>query len=377
MNITVKKVIIIICLNLGLVGPGNDVFAETASDRFVEFDLPANIILTSEEQAILKKHKKKSDVAYAIRQLQKLAEEALFRVPNPVETITYEGYVSNHPKRIRSVAHLQDMLSLRALTWAYKITGDRKYAVKGRAFLRAWSRTYIPTGNDVNENKLNICFYAFSVFENSFTTSERTEIAKWLETIGSLHIKLWHDKAYGNRAAKRVKLVLLASSVLRRTDWQQWAKEKMLFLIKESLNPDGTSKDLHARDAMHYHMSCVKAMLEISLIGRVLGMDFYSLETIRGASIRRSVNYMRPYIQGEKIHKEWINTRAALDRKRWEAGDPYYRPGKPWNPTEAYEMLLMASVFDSSLIPMIESMRSKVKQKDLLLEVIVKVVRDH
>ena len=182
------------------------------------------------------------------------------------------------------------MLALRTLTWAYIITGGQQYATKGRTFLRAWARTYIPTGNDVNENKLNICFYAFHVFGYSFTTSERVEIARWLEPIGSLHIKLWHDKAHGNRAAKRVKLVLLTSYVLHRTDWQQWAKDKMLLLIKGSLNPDGTSKDLHARDAMHYHLSCIKAMLETSLIGQVLGMDFYSLETINSASIRKSVS---------------------------------------------------------------------------------------
>lgn len=110
--------------------------------------------------------------------MQRLANKAISRVPNPVETIAFEGYVSNHPQRIRSVDHLQDMLALRTLTWAYIITGGQQYATKGRTFLRAWARTYIPTGNDVNENKLNICFYTFHVFGYSFTTSERVEIAR-------------------------------------------------------------------------------------------------------------------------------------------------------------------------------------------------------
>lgn len=370
-----SKVTFVFWLVTGMFYSGCGELRGVHTKEFVEFDPPLLVMPTSREQAILAKLKDRPDVAKAFESLQEQADNALSRNPSQITTISYEGYLSNHPLRIRTVQHLQDMIALRALIWATIVTGDETYRSQAKAFLLAWARSYRPTGNEVNENKLDSCFFAYYVLKDFLREAERKEVAEWFETIGTLHQKLWPIKASGNRAAKRIKLVLLASVVLDRPQWQQWAKEKMSLLIESPLNTDGTSDDLKNRDAMHYHNSCLEAMLEVALIGRLVGIDFYSLKTRNGASTKRSIHYMLPYIRGKKIHKEWIHTKAALDRQRWKAGDPYYRPGKSWDPAEAYGTLLLAFVFDPSIAQITESLSDKAKEANAWLEVLTRVTR--
>ena len=70
-----------------------------------------------------------------------------------------------------------------------------------------------------------------------------------------------------------------------------------------------------------------------------------------------------PFIKGEKNHPEWVNSKTKLDHERWEAGDPYYKPGKPWDPWEGYKSLMLASPFDKSLHP--TGRKAQAKQKSM------------
>ncbi|MEQ9296947.1 MAG: hypothetical protein RIF33_00215 [Cyclobacteriaceae bacterium] len=66
---------------------------------------------------------------------------------------------------------------------------------------------------------------------------------------------------------------------------------------------------------------------------------------------------MFPYIRQEKIHPEWVNSKIDLDRRRYEAGDDYYKPGNPWDIRQGYSTLILASPFDSAcrqLSPLLE-----------------------
>lgn len=49
-------------------------------------------------------------------------------------------------------------------------------------------------------------------------------------------------------------------------------------------------------------------------------------------------------------------------KERWDAGDPYYEPGKPWDPYEAYEALLSGTTFDDTLFTLAEDLRELEKE---------------
>ena len=323
---------------------------------FVEFDPPPMVFLNAEERAKLVAKAKDPIVAAAFDEIRQQADKALAREPAPLEKIHYEGRVSSDRRRVETVKHLKDMLVLRALLWAHVMTKDKRYGDKAKSLLMAWATTYKPTGNDVNENKLDSCFLAYYLLKDSVLSDEEREtVAKWLESISSRH----GGSGGGNRAAKGIKISMLGALVLDKQDKLKSGGGKLKRLIRKSLCADGTSHDLHARDSMHYHTSCLKNILEVLHVVRGGGVKAYDVESKEGGSLKKSVDYVLPYVRGEKIHKEWVNTKVGLDKSRWRAGDPYYRPGKPWDPTEAYEMLVLASTFDPSLAKVAQSIKPK------------------
>lgn len=316
---------------------------------YLEFDLPPAIWLTPAEQQQLKTdHSPEKEVVLA--DFRELADAALTRRPNPSDSIFYEGLVSNHPRRLQAAEYLEDMRLLHALIWTYLLTGEQPYARKARSYLLAWASTYRPTGNDVNENKLNPCFLTYAVLKDELPRKKQKEVESWLMNIAAKQQQGWRlGEVAGNRHAKRLKLIWILGLALEDRELQEFAFSRSREVLQKALFPDGRSHDLERRDAMHYHVSCINGLLELSLIARISGIKLYSETTPEGASIQKSVEYTLPYVRGEKIHPEWVNSQVALDHRRGASGDPYYRPGKPWDPVEAIDMLLMASVYEPEL----------------------------
>ncbi|HMO26547.1 MAG TPA: hypothetical protein PKB10_09770, partial [Tepidisphaeraceae bacterium] len=85
----------------------------------------------------------------------------------------------------------------------------------------------------------------------------------------------------------------------------------------------------HHRDALHYHLGSVEPGVLMLLTMRDPAR---TLDTTVGksGSVRNGLDFVVPYVRGEKVHREWVNSQVDLDRRRFEQGDEYYRPGKPW-----------------------------------------------
>lgn len=322
--------------------------AGQAGTQYVEFSPPFTVWLTASEREKLSGTPGIQDT-YAYQAMKDIADEAMIIAPAPLDTIFYEGLVSNHPRRIETVRHLQDIIRLRALTWCYIIGREESYGRRAAEYLAAWSEVYIPSGNDVNDNKLEFCFYAAEVLQPLLNDREKDKIFSWLAAIADGQKNRWRDGGAGNRLANRVKMVLMYALLSDEVVYKSWADEKLAFLLDEAFFADGTTRDFHQRDAMHYHVSCVNNFLKISLLYRIYGENIYSRENIHGGSVKKSAGFVIPYAMGEKVHAEWVNTRVELDRRRWQSGDPYYKPGKPWDPSGAGSMFRIGAVFDPAL----------------------------
>ena len=344
---------------LNSVGTPSENGKTTKTEDFVEFDSPPVLLLSREQVATLRED---PDLERAAAPIILLAEEALARAPTPLKRIIYGGRVSSDPERIQSTRQLRDMTLLDALAWAHAVTGSSKYAEGARRYLMAWIRACRPTGHMVNDHKLAPCFLAFHLVGEGLSRKERQEIIDWAVEMGKHHIPRWKDqRAGGNKPIKRIKMVLLSAIAADRKDWLEWADEKISLHLQASLRPNGRSLDLERRDALHYHANCMEVMVQVAHAGRLSGIDTFGRTTPDGASIRKSIDFMLPYVRGEKVHGEWVNSISSIDQRRWEAGDPYYRPGKPWDTSEAYKTLVLASSFVPSYKKFFASVRPKGK----------------
>ena len=331
--------------------------SQPKGEVYVEFDLPTPLMLGDDAvRRLAERIEADTEAAAVFAPLRAEADAAVDDEPDPVAEIVYEGRVSNDPDRVRTAGHLQDMRKLRALTWAHAVTGEARYLDAARRFLSAWTATTRPSGNDVNDNKLTPIVLAFHLLGDDLPEGEREATRAWVRELADVHLKrLDAGPGQGNRRAKRVKIVALAGVALGDESVQTRVADEVRAYVAASLRPDGASYDLEERDAMHYHVGGLSIPTEIAANLGDASLYHYEVpagEPNAGASLARSVAFTLPYARGEAVHAEWVNSRVPLDKKRWEAGDPYYRPGKPWEPAGAAKLLTWASMFDPSLAPL-------------------------
>ena len=332
-----------------------------SQEVYVEFGTPLLILLKPEEADKIRALVASAPFDQPYKSMIATADSALTQNPDPISRIRYEGLVSNHPDRIESVKHLFDMVKIYNLTWAYFVTKDEKYSNKAIEFIEAWADTYVPSGNDVNDNKMEQAMVGFHMLREVMKSAQKEKISAWVKSIGVIQKNKWKDKP-GNRALKRLKLIYFAAYLAEDQTIIDWVQQKIEYMWKVSVYEDGKSADLIKRDATHYHYSTVKNMLSIAQIGRMLDKDHYSFVASNGGSIANSIDYTMPYVTREEVHPEWTNSTVKLDKERWDAGDTYYEPGKPWDPYEAYDALLSGATFDDTLFTLAENLRELEKE---------------
>ncbi|MDX6767611.1 MAG: alginate lyase family protein [Candidatus Methylacidiphilales bacterium] len=289
----------------------------------------------------------------AARQLQALRFETapwIASKPNPLRVIRYEGLVDTDPGRRADVENLRTLDHVAALLLLWQATGDEAAARTVMDHVRAWSATYVPTGNDVNENKLAPLLVAALTFRSSFSRDDLARIDTWIHDIGRLHAEgLGGAPDRGNRFAKRLRLLALCAAWSGNDVWWQDCRRGFTAFVDKSLFEDGGSYDLQMRDSLTYHLSGLLSVIELlHSLGPDAGRLYHSVSA-RGSSVRKSVHYLIPYVLGEKQRQEWVHSKVGLDHARAAAGLEAYRPGRYYNGRDALPLLEMAARFDEEL----------------------------
>lgn len=278
--------------------------------------------------------------------------------PSPIPVIHYEGLLNTDPLRIETVKHLRDLDQCAAWFEIWQANGDALASERCRKFILSWSRTYVPGGNDVNEYKLLALLVAYESLRPAFGHTEQIQVDAWVRKMAELHRNAIKDsnKATGNRYAKRLRLLATAGLILNEPAWIQEATSACRTLITHALYPDGRSHDFVQRDTLTYHTTTLRPLLDLAFLAKRQNIDLYTWESPTGGSLKKSTNFIRPYVNGENEHKEWVNSKADIDKKRAQAGIRHYQPGEPYDPRHALPLLSEAELFDSSLNPLVRQL---------------------
>jgi len=293
--------------------------------------------------------------------ISKMATESLKRTPQPVTEIYYEGLLENNPKRIKTIQSLEDIDAVVSLIYASYGTEDEIFGRKVKDFVLAWTTTFQPDGNPINENKLNALFWGFYMFQNHFNSKEQETVEKWLLEIAEREMN--RDQTPNNNwEAKRLKIIGTIGCILQSEELKSYSVEGFRKYITTAYYADGTSNDLKSRDALHYHISgltpCISSFINLSKFDQ--RFELFEFVSESGSSIKKSVEFVLPFATGEKQREEWTNSKVKLDKERASAGFEEYRPGKLFEPQKAFPMFEWAcfynpdwySVFEKSISEM-------------------------
>ncbi|MFC3561602.1 alginate lyase family protein [Pedobacter jamesrossensis] len=304
---------------------------------------------------------------------KKNASNFLKEQPNPVDTIRTEGLLKGNPKKEKTSIALRDMYKIFALALEYKINGDKNYLNKSVEFLKAWAKTNQPNGDPIDDTNLDKAIEGFDLIKSDLMDNDRLLISDWLNRtalaeINSKRMNRNVGTGINNWNAHRLKIVGEIGYALNNQEFKNWTTDRFKKHIEVNLNADGTSLDFKERDAMHYHIYDLEPMLKLALlIKRARGENFYTYESPKGASIKKSVDWLIPYIEGEKQHEEYVNTTVKFDRDRAKNNEPGFAAGTMFEPLLALPVLKLSVYFDKKQSELLSKINVKGKDWEKIL----------
>lgn len=336
-------------------------------------DLKPAFYLNKDQAKVFKKrmhHRTNSRLLIALNDDFALIKTAS---PHPIIKINYEGLLDTDPQRQNTEKSLEDMNNL--VTWLnhYYAYQDKFSLEKMKAFILAWTKTYEPTGNPINENKFEPVWISYAVIAEHFDDAEKNQIEDWLLNI----VQKLQSKTkipMNNWQSKKIKMLGTIGLILKNTKLVEEAVIKSREYINISLYPDGTSRDLKERDALSYHVAGIDPLLAFAInlhqfqyTGK---KDLYNYQSDNGSSIKNSVDYVRPFATGEQKRQEWINSTVTIDKRRAKAGIEEYQPGRYFKPIQSLTMFEMASYFDKTHDQLISKLAPQQSLTGLIFHII-------
>ncbi len=288
--------------------------------------------------------------------LQQIADEALQEDPNPIDTIRTEGLLQGDPRKTATWAAFGDFRKMYALALAYRVTGRRMYLDKTAVYLFDWASTNIPRGDPIDDTNLDPAIEAYDMIKQKLVWGENKRIRNWLKRTAQAELDAPYNQpgrasATNNWHSHRLKIVGEIAYAIGDVALEKYCVDELKAQIGRNLHADGSSDDFQTRDALHYHVYDLEPLLKLSIVlKRATGVDYYTYQSPTGSSIKKSVDWLLPYLDGRKTHAEFVNSTVEFDRRRAQNGEAAYKAGTLFDPKNGVATLLLAAWFDPGMM---------------------------
>jgi len=287
--------------------------------------------------------------------------KAFAEQPNPVEEIMSEGLLAGNLDKIRSLKAVEDADKIYALALVYRVDGNKAYLNKATDYLQAWAKVNKSSGDPIDETKLEPLYAGYDLIRDSINTNAKKVIDKWLNSIADGEINSEHatgnkGTAINNWNSHRIKIIAMISYAIKNKSNYKIIEHEMTKQIGINLYADGSGYDFKERDALHYHIYTLEPLvMAATVIYRATGTDYFNYQSPGGSSIKKSMDFLVPFVTGEKTHGEFLNSTAAFDRARAKNGEAGYQAGAAFKPATGIYVLEEASYFDSKYLQAIKA----------------------
>ncbi len=294
---------------------------------------------------------------------QNVADAALTENPAPIDTLHTEGRLKGDPQKTATIAALKDMGKMYALALVYRLYGNEKYEKQTVAFLTAWAKTNRSNGDPIDDTNLDAGIEAFDLIKEKINSQDKEKISNWLKQVANAEInskkmKPGHETSYNNWNSHRLKIVGEIAYTLNNETFKNYAVNGFKDQLNKNLKPDGSSIDFELRDALHYHIYDLEALLKLIIVPkRATGVDYYSYVSEKQTSVKKSVEWTLPYLTEEKIHAEFVNSKVAFDKARANNNEPDYKTGANFHPKYGANMLSLAAYFQPQYLSVLQKLK--------------------
>ena len=299
-----------------------------------------------------------NEVQKYIASFKRTADEVLHQTPNPVDSIVSEGHLATDPKKIITGRSLKDIDKIYSLAITFRIGNDSVLLNKSIEFLSAWAIVNKPQGNPINDTKFENLFAAYDMIKEKIPAEKKIIIDDWLIKMADEEISTGKNKAkttsFNNWNSHRLKVIGCIAYLLNKEALKTYINEALPVQIEKNLLPDGSGFDFLERDALHYHIYTLEPLIKLAtVLKRATGKDYYNYRSVSGASISKSIDFLIPYVAGEKTHGEYVNSKVAFDKKRADNKEAGFEIGANFKPANGIPVLVQAAYFKPSVMEVV------------------------
>ncbi len=102
-------------------------------------------------------------------------------------------------------------------------------------------------------------------------------------------------------------------------------------------------------------------MMMAGLAAQAHGLDWFDWKNASGTGVSSVIDWLTPYVEGQKTHQEFVHSRIAFDAQRLAAGQAEY--AGPWQAERAVNTLALASLLDDRYAPLLASLLATTERR--------------
>jgi hypothetical protein len=233
------------------------------------------------------------------------------------------------------------------LALAFYYSGEEKYAEKATTLLRGW---FLDAATKMNPNLnfgqvvkgkpggrssgliemrgLTRIIDAVGLLQGSKAWTDADSkgmhewFAKYYEWLQTSPIGLTEARATNNHGTwVTAQISGIALYIGKKDSAAALLEEAKLKVVAQQIDPDGTmDRELARTRSLHYTIFNLDALFTLADIAKSAGVDLWNFESKDGRSIRKALDWMLPYVNGEK---KWEH--EQIDDEKMEKNYPIFR----------------------------------------------------
>ncbi len=279
--------------------------------------------------------------------LLRAADAALKRTPDPLPVVHVEGTLPTLPVYKRALQARRDWGTTAVLASAYAATREARYLQGYSRYLGSWLDIYRISGNPIDETVLSEWLLAYRAAGSGLPAPLAGRMRQFACDLAFRYIQPQppsRKTSTNNWQSHRVKLAVMGAQVCGEAKLVGEAEAVFAKQIEDNLLPSGESIDFAERDAIHYVIYSAEPLLEGALFASQQGRPLFATVGRKGQSLNRTLEWLTPYVRGDKTHEEFVNSKVRFDAERAAAGVPGF--SGPFSPKAAQWCFWLAAQLD-------------------------------
>ena len=278
------------------------------------------------------------------------ASAAIGAAPQPVARLKSEGLLPTHRLAVQASRARQDFDKVRALAYAWRLTGRGEYLGSARVILLAWAGTFRTSANPIDEARLPVLAEGYALVRADLAVADRLAVDAWWRGILAGHLaKLRGRQQANNWQSHRIHIATAIAFALEDLGALNELSRHHRTQVLRNIRSDGSTFDFRQRDAIRYAAYTLQPLVETQLLlAEAVPLPAFQMREVL-TRLEAGLDWLLPYADGRRTHVEFAARKMPTDRKRAEAGITGY--SRLLDPPGARPLFLLATSLDPSYRP--------------------------